>query len=412
MSDADRFDLPSVRSRFPALRLEVAGRPAAYLDGPGGTQVPDEVIAAMSAALEDGMSNVGGRFAASERAGEYVIAARQAMADLFGSNPEEVVFGQNMTSLTFAFSRAIARDWQPGDNIVVTELDHDANSTPWRLAAADRGVEVRTVALDPGDGTLDLASLDECLSPNTRLLAVAAASNALGTVTPMERIVSAAHAAGALVYVDAVHLTPHRRPDVGAWGADFAVCSAYKFFGPHTGIAFGRAEHLERLVPYKVVPAPDRIPDRWETGTMPFESLAGVTAAVDYIAGLGDGESRRQRLVDAYRRIDAHERGLSARFMEGASSLGAIDVFGITDRGRLDERVSTFAVDVSGVSPKEVAARLGAGGLFVWDGDYYARAVMDRLGRSATGGLVRIGFVHYSTTAEVDRVLEALSGLG
>ncbi|MCU0281887.1 MAG: cysteine desulfurase-like protein, partial [Acidimicrobiia bacterium] len=278
------LDVSAVRSRFPALSRTEEGRPVAYLDGPGGTQVPAGVIEAMAGRLRVGTSNIGGAFGASLEADAVVEAAREATADLLGGRPEEVAFGQNMTSLTFAVSRALARSWGPGDEVVVTRLDHDANVTPWRLAAADRGAAVRLVDFDPADGTLDLAHLERVLGSRTRLLAVTAASNALGTVPPVRRAADLAHAAGALVYIDAVHYTPHRLVDVAALGADFLACSAYKFFGPHTGVLWGREALLEALEAYKVVPAPDSGPGKWETGTQSFESLAGVAAAVDYLA--------------------------------------------------------------------------------------------------------------------------------
>lgn len=402
------IDTDAIRARFPALSRVAVGRRAAYLDGPGGTQVPIDVIAAMTGYLERGNSNLGGAFDASREAEAVEAAARSAVGDLIGARPDEVVFGQNMTSLTFSVSRALAREWSPGDDIVVTTLDHDANVTPWRLAAEDRGASVRVVDVHPADATLDLDSLAQALSGRPRVLAVTAASNAVGTVTPIETIVQMAHDAGALAYVDAVHYSAHRLTDVAALGADFLAASAYKFFGPHTGVLFGKAEHLERLEAYKVAPAPSDGPGKWETGTQAFESLAGVSAAVEYLASLGAGEGRRPRLVDAFARIRAHEDAMSTRFLRGLDDIPGVACFGITDSSRLADRVSTFAVAVEGVHPREVAGRMAESGVFVWDGHYYAVGVIERLGRLSEGGLVRIGFVHYNTTDEVDLALGLL----
>lgn len=400
------LDIAAVRRRFPA----IAGSPDAHLDGPGGTQVPESVVAAMTIGLTDSMSNVGGAFFRSGVSASTVTSARAAVADLFDADPDGVVFGQNMTSLTFAVSRALARRWVPGDEIVVTSLDHDANVTPWRLAAADRGVRVRLVDFDPADGTLDMASLAGSLGPRTRLVAITAASNALGTAPPLAEVITAAHAVGALVYVDAVHHSAHRILSLRTTGADFVAASAYKFFGPHTGMVVARPEHLATFEPYKVVPAPDSGPGRWETGTAPFESLAGVTAAIDYLASLGSGATRRLRLESAFRSIAAHEAGLAGRFLAGISELPRVRVFGIVDPDRLHHRVATFALEVEGIEPRRVAERLGELGVYVWDGDYYAVGVMQRLGKMPHG-LVRVGFVHYNTSDEVDRVLGALDGI-
>ena len=405
--NAQPLDVSAVRARFPALVRSGAG---AFLDGPGGTQVPDTVIAAISGALEAGIGNLGGAFAASRHSDAIVAAARAAVADLFEANPDEVVFGPNMTTLTFAMSRALARRWVPGDEVVVTRLDHDANVTPWRLAAADRGVRVRMVEFDPVDGTLDVAGFHAALGPRTRLVALTAASNALGTVTPLAALIPAAHAVGALVYVDAVHHSAHRLLSLRHLGADLIAASAYKFFGPHIGMLVGRRDLLESEDPYKLVPTHDHGPERWETGTQSFEALAGVTAAVDYLASLGPGGDRRSRLEAAFAAIRTHETALAERFLAGIGEMPRVRLHGISDPARLTERVSTFALEVEGIHPRVVAERLGEQGLYVWDGDYYAVGVMERLGK-APDGLVRVGFVHYNTTDEVDRVLAALDAL-
>jgi len=402
------LDLDAIRARFPALAREENGRTLAFLDGPGGTQAPDTVIEAIGGYLARGNSNLGGAFAPSREAAEVEAEARAAAADLLGASADEIVFGQNMTSLTFSMSRAIAREWSPGDAVVVTTLDHDANVSPWRLAAADRGARVVEVDVDPTDVTLDLESLDRALAVGPRLVAVTAASNAVGSVTPIEEVVARSHAAGALVYVDAVHHSAHRMGHLHGWDADFVAASAYKFFGPHTGVLAAKPEHLERLDAYKVAPAPEHGPGKWETGTQSFEALAGVTAAVDYLASLGRGETRRERLDDAFRSIRAHEEALTRHFLSGLASIDGIRLHGITDLDRAGDRVSTFALAVDGVRPRDVARHLADEGILVWDGHYYAIAVMERLGLLASGGLTRIGFVHYTTMGEVDRTLDAL----
>ncbi|MEN8238337.1 MAG: cysteine desulfurase-like protein [Actinomycetota bacterium] len=402
------FDIQAVRQGFPSLSRTIDARTVAYLDGPGGTQVHASVIEAMTGFMSRGGSNLHGPFVTSRETDDVVTAARGAVADLFGCEPYEVVFGQNMTSLTYAMSRALSRTWRAGDNIILTRLDHDANVSPWVQAARDAGVHVRFMDFDPDDGcALDLGSLETALDARTRLVAFTHASNAVGTVTPVAEIVQAAHDVGARTYIDAVHQTPHGLIDVKESDTDFLVASAYKWFGPHTGCLFGKATVLDEIEPYKLRPAPDSSPDRWETGTQSFESLAGVTAAVDYIASLGTGETRRKRIVSAYESITDHESMLSNRFL---ASLRSID--GITLHGKAtgEGRTPTFAIDVDGMSPDDVAERLGGAGCFVWSGDYYAHEVMHRL-EKAPEGLVRIGFVHYNTVDEVDRVISELVAL-
>jgi cysteine desulfurase family protein (TIGR01976 family) len=412
ITNTPSFDSVSLRAQFPALQLEVNGETAVFLDGPGGTQSPQSVIDAMSGYLAFGSSNLGGPFRTSQHANQIVQSAREAMADLLNARrPEEISFGQNMTSLTFSFSRALARTWQPGDEIVVTRLDHDANISPWLLAAEDHGLTVRWLDFDPTNCTLNLADLSALLTEKTRLLAITAASNAVGSITDLATAVQMAHAAGALVYVDAVHYTPHGLVDVQAIDCDFLVCSVYKFFGPHTGVLYGKYEYMENLTAYKVRPAPTHAPGKWETGTQSFESLAGVTAAVDYLAAIGEGETRRAQLVQAMTQTKLYEMMLSERFLAGATAVPGLRVYGITDVERLAERTPTFAVSLQGFTPAEVSAYLGEQGIFVWAGHYYAIAVMERLGLLDKGGLVRIGFAHYNTTQEVDRVLSALTDL-
>jgi cysteine desulfurase family protein (TIGR01976 family) len=402
----------------------VDGQPFAFFDGPGGTQTPDIVIDAISGYLSRDNSNLGGAFVTSERTVEVTFRARQAMADLLNARrPEEIVFGQNMTSLTFAASRAISQTWHPGDEIIVTRLDHDANITPWVLAARERGVKVCWLDFRPEDCTLQIDALPDILNRKTRLIAVTLASNAVGTIVDIGSIVTMAHDVGALVYVDAVHNTPHNPIDVQALNCDFLAASAYKFFGPHTGVLYGKYELLDKINPYKVRPAPDTPPGKWETGTQSFESLAGVEAAVTYLESiLGDGaetelielseyQGRRRRLKQALTAIKRYEESLSFRFLREAAQIPGLRVYGITDVERLAERAPTFSISMAGLRPRQIAERLGQQGIFVWDGHYYAVAVMDHLGTLEQGGLTRIGFVHYNTAEEVDRLVGALYDL-
>ncbi len=409
----DSFNPVPWHAQFPALQLRVNGETAVYLDGPGGTQTPQSVIDAMSGYLQGGSSNLGGLFRTSEETGKVVAAARQALADMLNARSEEIAFGQNMTSLTFSFSRALSRTWQPGDEIIVTRLDHDANISPWLMAAADRGVTVRWLDFNTADCTLNLDDLADLLNEKTRLLAITAASNAVGSITDIPRAVRMAHAGGALVYVDAVHYAPHGLIDVQAWDCDFLACSVYKFFGPHTGVLYGKYDLMDSLTAYKVRPASPKSPEKWETGTQSFESLAGVTAAVNYIAAIGGKTGdRRQRIHLAMERIKVYEMALSERFLRGVADMPGLKVYGITDIEQLDQRTPTFAVSLAGYTPAQLAARLGEQGIFVWNGHYYAIAVMERLGLLDKGGLVRIGFAHYNTMAEVDRLVKTLQKIG
>jgi cysteine desulfurase family protein (TIGR01976 family) len=343
-------------------------------------------------------------------------AAHAAVAAFVGAgSPGEVKFGYNMTTLTFHVSRAIAATFAAGDEIVVTTLDHEANVSPWRAIAADRGLVVRTVDIHPEDGTLDLDSLQAALGDRTRLVAFGYASNALGTINPVADIVRRAHAAGALTYLDAVHFAPHGSIDVQALDTDFLVCSVYKWFGPHLGALYGKAAVLDRLPAYKVRPAHDR----YETGTPSFEAYAGTLAAVDYLRDIGRmyggaahdsgaGDARGE-LTAAMGAIAAYERPLARRMLAGLRDIAGLRVWGIADPARIGERTPTFAVTLAGVAPAEAAAELGRAGIFAWDGDFYARGVIERLGLAAFGGVLRLGLAHYSTADEVDRTLEALA---
>lgn len=394
---ADTLDLAAIRARFPALGRQEGSHTAAYLDGPGGTQTPAPVIEAMAGVLERGVSNLGGGFGASDEAVRVTAEARAAMGRMLGADSATISFGQNMTSLTFAMSRALGATWREGDAIVVTSLDHDANFTPWVMAAGDTGVEVRVAEFNTTTGLLDPDDVADLLDERVRLVAVCLASNALGSVVDVAAISEAAHQVGALVYVDAVHAAPHLVIDVTSLGCDFLVASAYKFFGPHTGILYGAAELMASIDAYRVRPAPSDPPGKWETGTQSFESLAGVAAAVEYLESLG-------RDV-----VAAHESNLGQRFLDGIADMSHVDLYGVP---RMDEnRIATFAIGVGGRHPDEVSGRMAAAGVYVWAGHYYAVNVMDRLGVLDDGGLVRIGFVHYNTADEVDRALDVLDAL-
>jgi cysteine desulfurase family protein (TIGR01976 family) len=408
------LDPDAVRARFPALARELAGRPVVFADAPGGSQVPASVIDAMAAYLRRSNANLHGAFPTSHESDAVVREAHSAAADLVNADPDEVVFGPNATTLLFAISRSIARTLGAGDEVVVTRLDHDANVRPWLLAARDAGADVRWVDLRPDDVTLDAESFASALSERTRVVAFSLASNAVGTVTPAAELVRLARErTGAIVACDGVHLAQHRRIDVRAIGADLVVCSPYKIFGPHLGILFGRREVLSSLSPYKVRPAGDAVPDAFETGTQNHEGLAGWVAAVEYLAGLGGGRDRRAALGAAFAEaIVPWEAGLSRRFLEGLRALPAVRLYGIADPDRVGERTPTFAVRVGDRHPAEIATALGERGVFVWDGNYYALELMERLGLEDSGGAVRIGFTHYNTPAEVDRVLEELAALG
>jgi cysteine desulfurase family protein (TIGR01976 family) len=406
------LDVRRVRARFPALaRLGEDGRPLVLADAPGGSQVPDTVIEAVAGRYHAGLSNTHGAFITSQETDGLVAEARRAAADLTGARPDEVVFGPNATTLLFHVSRSFSKTLEPGDEVVVTRLDHDANVRPWVMAAADAGATVRWVDVREEDVTIDVDSFAAALSPRTRLVAFTLASNAVGTIPAAGDLVARAKDVGALVAVDGVHLAQHRLLDLHGIGADLLVCSPYKFFGPHLGLLAARRSILESWTPYKVVPAPDDAPDRWETGTQNHEGLAGVIAAVDYLAGLAGatGPARRDRLAASYGAIAAHERTLADRFLEGVAGLTSVRLWGIEDRARLDERTPTFAIRVGDQSPAETAKELAAQGICVWDGDYYAREIMIRLGLFEAGGAVRVGFCHYHTLDEVDRVLEALA---
>ena len=408
------LDLTWIRAQFPALAQEVNGHPAVFFDGPGGTQVPQRVIDAVTDYLIRHNANTHGAFATSRRTDETIDAARAAMADFLGCAADEVVFGPNMTTLTFAISRAFGRDIRPGDEIVLTRLDHDANVAPWK-ALEERGTVIRMVDIDTEECTLDMADMARAIGPRTKLVAVGYASNAVGTINDVTTITRMAHAVGALVYIDAVHYAPHGPIDVRALDCDFLACSPYKFFAPHMGALYGKREHLARLRPYKVRPASDAIPDRWETGTKNHEGLAGVTAAIEYLAELGQritpATTRRAALVQAMEAIKAYERELSEQLIANLLAIPGLTFYGISDPTRFDMRTPTVAVRLAGRTPHELAEALGRRGIFCWDGNYYAINLTERLGVEADGGMLRIGLVHYNTAEEIELLLEALNEL-
>jgi cysteine desulfurase family protein (TIGR01976 family) len=406
------LDIAWVREQFPSLKLQVNGQTAAFLDGPAGTQVPKQVMDAVESYFVSANANTYGAFLTSRRNDEMILSARAAMADFFNCDANEVVFGQNMTTITFALARAIGRELKAGDEMVVTTLDHDANVAPWR-ALEEKGVVIRQVDIREADCTLDLDDLKRKISTRTKLVAVGYASNLVGTINPIAEITKLAHAAGALIFVDAVHYAPHGLIDVKALDCDFLVCSPYKFFGPHMGTLYGKREHLEKFKPYKVRPATNTSPECWETGTQVQELIAGIGAAVDYIADLGrhcepSTKSRRAALQAAYRATHQYETGLLSRLIEGLQSVPGMRIFGITDSKRFDERCSTLSFRLGDHNPTKIAAFLGERGIFTWDGNFYALNLSERLSVEQQGGVLRVGLVHYNTVEEVHRLLTAV----
>ncbi|PZN01798.1 MAG: cysteine desulfurase-like protein [Bacillota bacterium] len=414
------IDLSWCRAEFPALQRTVGGQPAAFLDGPGGTQVPQAVIEAMATYLVERNANTHGAFPTSRATDETIAAARAAMADFLGATPAEVAFGPNMTTLNFNLARAIGRTLRPGDEIVVTELDHDANVSPW-LVLQEQGAVIRWLPVDPATCTLDLDRLGDLLGRRTRVVAIGWASNAVGTVNDVARAVRMAHEAGALAVVDAVHYAPHGPIDVRAIGCDFLLCSAYKFFGPHVGVLYGRRAAFEALETYRVRPQSAAAPEKIETGTLNHEGLAGLTAAVDFLARLGQryldafrdavggATGRRAAILAAMHAIEAYEAPLAERLRRGLATLPGVKVYGPPEG---HPRTPTVSFTVAGRHPAEVARFLAERGLFVWDGDFYAVTLIERLGLKASGGLVRVGLAPYNTAAEIERLLEAVEALG
>jgi cysteine desulfurase family protein (TIGR01976 family) len=414
-------DLSPVRIKFPALQAsDGLGRPYIYFDGPGGTQVPRAVPEALTTYLTQANANRGGHFATSRLTDEMVGQARLAMADFLNApSPQEIVFGANMTTLTYNLSRSIARRLQPGDEVVVTRLDHDANVSPW-LALQEQGIKVQWADFDVEDCRLDMTHLAALLTAKTKVVAVGYASNAVGTTNPISRIAALAHEVGAWLWVDAVHYAPHGPIDVQQLGCDFLVCSAYKFFGPHVGILWGRYDLLESLPAYQVRPASPQTPGKFETGTPNLEGLAGTTAAIDYLAEVGQTygepfaadyqsyEGRRKLLKQAMKSIATYERALFTYMLAGLATIPGLTIYGLTNPAEFEERCPTLAFTRVGFTPSQIARYLGEQGIFVWHGNYFAFSVTERLGLEDRGGMVRVGLAHYNTKAELDRFITAL----
>jgi len=414
------FDVSRVRQQFPALGRTVSGEPAVYFDGPAGSQVPQGVIDAIYRYFTECNANHGGVFATSRQSDGILDEAHRAVADLVGTKDADLLaFGANMTTLTLALSRALSKTWQPADEVIVSRLDHDANVTPWVLAARDAGATVHHIAVRESDCTLDLEDFKAKLSSKTKLVAVGCASNAVGTVNPVAEITKLAHAVGAQVFLDAVHYAPHAAIDVTAWDCDYLACSAYKFFGPHVGVLYCKRQWMESLPVYKLRPATDELPGRWETGTQNHEGIAGVLAAVEYLAALGREVSpapigppmaRRPALLAAYAVIAEYERKLVTQLLDGLAKLKSVRVWGITDRAKFDQRLPTVSITHAKLAPQKLAEHLADEGVFVWSGNYYALPLTQALGREPEG-MVRIGFLHYNTEEEVDRLLSLLEDL-
>ena len=403
--------IQQLREQFPALKRNVDGKPAVFFDGPAGTQVPQCVIDAIGDYLIRCNANHDGTFATSIESDELLEDCHQAAADFVGTpDSGEVSFGANMTTLVFALSRALANTWNAGDEIILSRLEHDANFTPWRLAAEDAGVTIRYVDIDPSDCTLRVEQYADLINSRTRLIAVGCASNAVGTINPVKQICRLAREAGATSFLDAVHYAPHDLIDVSDWGCDFLICSAYKFFGPHVGIMYGRRGLLEQIQPYKLRTSPTELPGRWMTGTQNHECIAGTKAAIDYISGIGrtlepSAQTRRSALRVAYQAIRSYERGLLDQMLDGLLSVPQIKVWGITEPSDRDQRFPTVAIRHPTISSKEFARKLAADGIFTWHGNYYALPLTEMIGVEPEG-MVRIGAVHYNTSDEVDRLIE------
>jgi cysteine desulfurase family protein (TIGR01976 family) len=447
----ESLDIKWIRSQFPALTQSINGHPAIFFDGPGGTQVPGAVLDGMTNYLVRSNANAHGDFATSARTDAVINSARAASADFLGCDNDEVVFGGNMTTLTFSVSRAIARELQPGDQIIVTKLDHAANISPWS-ALEEKGVNIQVVDINVADCTLDLNDLAAKINSRTKLVAVTYASNAVGTINDIAKIVKLAHAVGALVFVDAVHYSPHAPMNVHHLDCDFLVCSAYKFFAPHVGILYGKREHLTRLTPYKVKPGSNEVPFKWETGTLNHEGLAGLVATINYLAKLGchvsptlDNElldsliqadreglstfhcpsfvtapeqpshelasayhSRRAALLAAMSTIQEYERELSKKLISGLLEIPGVTVYGITEPSQFIWRTPTVSITIEGKNSADVAKFLGTKGIFTWHGHFYAIELTEKLGVEISGGLLRIGLVHYNNVEEINQYLSVL----
>ena len=401
------FDVRSVREQFPALSRKYKGRGVVYFDGPGGSQVAKQAIDAMSGYMERGGANLHGVFPTSMETEEILSETRLAAADFLGAEQDEIAFGANMTTLTFAISRALAREWDEGSEIVVTELDHRANVDPWLIAASERGAKVRWVRVDPETLTLDQDDLEQNINERTKLVAIGLASNAVGTVSDVADVAKKAHSVGAIVAVDAVHAAPHIPIDRDTIGADVITCSAYKFFGPHVGVTAISRDLFEGMDVYRLDPAPDHIPDKLETGTQNHEGIAGVKGALDFISTIGEGASQRQRLASGMRIIEEHETALAETFRAALRDIPNVKLYAAPDGVR---KTPTIAFRVEGHAPEVVCARMLEYGYFIAAGHFYASTLSQKLVISDSGGFVRAGLAPYNTEEEVGRFIEALEG--
>lgn len=410
MTKADgSFPVEAVRQQFPALKRTYRGKQAVYLDGPGGSQVVKSSMDAIYSYMANGGANLHGSFPTSRETEAMIAGAREAVADLLGALPQEVAFGANMTTLAFSLARALGRDWQPGDELVVSELDHRANVDPWLAVAKERGMTVRWIKVNPEKFTLELDELDDLLTEKTKLVAVGLASNAVGTINDIPRISRKAKEVGALLAVDAVHAVPHLFVDRDQLGADILLCSAYKFFGPHVGIGVIRQPLFEALQPYKLQPAPSYIPDKLETGTQNHEGLAGIAPAIDFIASLGSGDTRRERIRFAYEAIEAHENRLAEKIR---SALGQLEGVTLFQAGGEAAKTPTIAFRVAGWHPQKVCERMAEEyAIFVADGDFYASTLAEKLGIREDGGWVRAGLAPYNTEEEIDLFIAGIRKL-
>jgi len=409
------FDVYAIRAQFPSLHEYYGGKPAIFFDNPGGTQVPRPVIDAVVNYYTRANSNTHGNFENSRRSDLILDEARQAVAEFLNADADEVYFGNNMTSLTMALMHSLKREFGPGDEIVCTLLDHDANVSPWLMLAQDTGATVRFADIDTETCTLDMAHLKSLINHRTKLVAVGYASNASGTINDVKTVIDWAHEAHAYAFIDAVQYAPHGLIDVRALDCDFLACSPYKFYGPHTGIMYGKRSHLKRLTSYRVRPAGEELPGKWETGTKNHEGIAATGAAIDYIASLGvryggvaESASRREKLAASFDITWAHEQLLIERLLIGLDALPGIRVYGITERSEWDKRVATISLRKEGKSPAQLAQALDAEGIFAWDGNFYALSIAERLGVEQSGGLLRLGMAHYNTLDEVDKCLRVL----
>lgn len=414
------LDINRIRRQFPALQTG-----AIYFDNPAGTQVPQHVLERMHRYLTETNANHGGAFHTSRESDAVILQARQAAADFLNApQPENIVFGSNMTSLTFHISRSLAHWIAPGDKIVVTRLDHDANISPWTIIARERDADVIWVDFNPEDGRLNMEAMAKAIEQKPRLIAVGYASNALGTINPVKKIIEMAHQVNALTYIDAVQYAPHGPIDVQALDCDFLVCSAYKFFGPHVGVLYGKLDLLEKLPAYKVRPAPEHPPEKFETGTGNFEGYAGVLGALEYLAAIGQTygssytekyspkyEGRKLLLKQAMATIRAYEFELSRKLITTLQEIPGAHIYGLTDLRHLEERVPTVSFTLKNIHPRHIANALDKKGIYVWDGNYYALAVTERLGLEESGGMVRVGPVHYNTVDEIEQLGAALNEL-